>query len=372
MINEQRIVDELLELVQIDSESKNERRIADVLLEKFKQLGLNAMEDDTAAITGHGAGNIIAALPGNTQMDPIYFTCHMDTVTPGNNIKPRIANGKIITDGTTILGADDKAGIAAFLEAVRTIKEQRIEHGTIQFIVTVGEEVGLVGATAMNPEHLKSKYGFALDSSGEVGEIVVAAPTQAKIIAKIHGKTAHAGVAPEKGISAIAIAAKAIAAMPLGRLDDETTANVGIINGGTATNIVCDYVEVVAEARSLVKAKMEAQAAKMKEAFEKSAAEMGGTAEVSVNALYANYKLTHGDEVVEVAKDAMQAVGLEPKLVTSGGGSDANVFSGYGIPTVNLAVGYEDIHTTQEKMPIANLVKLAEAIVSVIKTAAKQ
>lgn len=372
MINEEQLVAEFLELVQIDSESKNERQIADTLLKKFKELGLDAFEDDTQSKTGHGAGNIIATLPATTKgIDPIYFTCHMDTVKPGNGIKPSIKNGKVQSDGTTILGADDKAGIAAFLGAIRVLKEQGTSHGQIQFIVTIGEEVGLVGASAMAPENLKSQYGFALDSSGNVGEIVVAAPTQAKVIAKVYGKTAHAGVAPEKGVSAITIAAKAIAQMPLGRIDEETTANIGIINGGVATNIVCDFVEVIAEARSLVADKMQKQAQTMKAAFEDAANEMGGHVDVNIDVLYASYKLGDGDKVVEVAKTAIKAVGLEPKLVTSGGGSDANVFSGYGVPTVNLAVGYEDIHTTNEKMPIENLVKLAEVIASIVNTVAK-
>jgi len=372
MIDKARMLAEFLELVQIDSESKNERQMADTLLEKLAALGMEAFEDDTADLTGHGAGNVIATLPATQEgIDPIYFTCHMDTVKPGNGIKPSIENGIVASDGTTILGADDKAGIAAFLEAVRVLKEQKIAHGQIQFIATIGEEVGLVGANAMAPVNLKSAYGFALDSSGEVGQIVVAAPTQAKISAKIYGKTAHAGVAPEKGVSAITIAAKAIAQMPLGRIDDETTANIGIINGGVATNIVCDFVEVIAEARSLVPEKMQAQVHQMKTAFEKAADDMGGYLDLDIQVLYASYKLGHGDKVVEIAKAAIQAVGLQPKLVTSGGGSDANVFSGYGIPTVNLAVGYEDIHTTNEKMPIANLVKLAEVVKSIVETVGK-
>lgn len=370
MVNEKRVVDEFIQLVQVDSEARHEREIADILLQKLNDLGIEAFEDDTAKITGHSAGNIIASMKGNLKgADPIYFTCHMDTVTPGKGVKPSIVDGKVITDGTTILGADDKAGIAAFLEAARVIKEQSVPHGDVQFIITVGEEVGLVGSSALDPSHLKANYGFALDSSGEVGEIVVAAPSQAKIHAKIYGKTAHAGVAPEKGISAITIAAHGISNMELGRLDEETTANIGTINGGTATNIVCDYVEVIGETRSLVTEKMEKQAGSMKAAFTAAAEKFGGKAEVEVNFSYSGYKLGDGDEVVEVAKKAISDIGLTPRLTQSGGGSDANVFSGHGIPTVNLAVGYEEIHTTHEKMPIANLVKLTEVVVAVIKAA---
>ncbi len=371
-IHTERFVNEFLELVQIDSETKHEQEIAKVLKEKFQKLGLEVVEDNAAAITGHGAGNLICTLPGSKEhADPIYFTSHMDTVFPGKGIKPSIKDGYVVTDGTTILGADDKAGVAAMLEAIRVLKEEQVEHGTIQFIITVGEESGLRGARALEANQIKAKYGFALDSDGEVGNIIVAAPTQAKIHAIVHGKTAHAGVAPEKGISAITVASKAISSMPLGRIDKETTANIGRFEGGSQTNIVCDYVEIHAEARSLVSEKMEKQVAKMKEAFEQSAEKMGSKAEVKVTIMYPGYKLNDGDEVVEVAKEALTDIGRTPVLRESGGGSDANIFSGYGVPTVNLAVGYEEIHTKNERMPITELVKLAEAIVSIVKVAAK-
>ncbi len=373
MVNQQRLVDLFLELVQVDSETKYETEIAKVLKEKFTALGVNVVEDDTTSVTGHGAGNLICTLTGTKEsVDPIYFTSHMDTVVPGKGIKPSIKDGYIVTDGTTILGADDKAGLAAMLEAIQVLKENNIEHGTIQFIITVGEESGLVGAKAMDPAVMTAKFGYALDSDGKVGDIIVAAPTQAKVKATVYGKTAHAGVAPEKGISAITLAAKAIAKMPLGRIDEETTANIGRFEGGTQTNIVCDHVHILAEARSLVPEKMEAQVQKMKEAFEMTAKEMGGKVEVDVQVMYPGFKFADGDYVVEVAKKAVTKLGREPRLLTSGGGSDANVIAGFGIPTVNLAVGYEDIHTTNEKMPIEELVKTAEAVVSIIKEVAGQ
>jgi tripeptide aminopeptidase len=372
MVNEQRLVDEFLELVQVDSETKYEAEIAKVLKKKLEDLGFNVFEDDTMEITGHGAGNLICTIPATKEgVDGIFFSCHMDTVTPGKGIKPSIVDGKIVTDGTTILGADDKAGIAAFLEAAKILKEKNIEHGEIQFIISVGEESGLHGAKAIDPKLITTKFGYALDSDEEVGNIIVAAPTQAKVIAKVYGKTAHAGVAPEKGISAITIASKAIAKMPLGRIDEETTANIGRFEGGSATNIVCDYVQILAEARSLINEKMEAQAAKMKAAFEEAAAEMGGKAEVEVIVMYPGFKFGEGDHVVEVAKRAAQNIGRTPALKHSGGGSDANIFAGHGLPIVNLAIGYEEIHTTNEKMPVKELVKTAELVVSIIEEVAK-
>lgn len=371
-INKDRLINEFIELVQIDSETKNETEIARVLKKKFSGLGLEVTEDISKEQTGHGAGNLICNLKGNVEGPaPIYFTSHMDTVVPGQNIKPSIKDGYIVSDGTTILGADDKAGLAAILESVRTLQENNMKHGDVQFIITAGEESGLVGAKALDPSVLKAKYGYAIDSNGDVGDIIVAAPTQAKIFTVMKGKTAHAGVAPEKGVSAITLAAKAIAKMPLGRIDEETTANIGRFEGGQQTNIVCDYVEILAEARSLVPEKMETQVAKMKAAFESVAKEYGGSAEVDVQIMYPGFKQQAGDEVVEVARNAAKAIGRESKLLESGGGSDANVIAGFGIPTVNLAVGYEEIHTTNERIAVEDLVKVTELVTAIIQEAAK-
>lgn len=367
MIDQERLLNEFLELVQIDSETKDEGKIAEVLKQKFSELGLEVIEDDARQKTGHGAGNLICTLPATKEgVDPIYFTSHMDTVVPGKGVKPSIKDGYVVTDGTTVLGADDKAGLAVMLEVIRVLKEQNIPHGEIQFVITVGEESGLVGSKALDRSSIRAKYGFALDSDGKVGDIVVAAPTQAKISVVIHGKKAHAGVAPEKGVSAITCAAKAIAKMPLGRIDEETTANIGRFEGKGPTNVVCDRVEILAEARSLVPEKMEEQVRKMKESFEKTAAEMGARAEIDVEVLYPSFRFGDGDHVVEVAKRAAEKIGRTPRLLKSGGGSDANIIAGLGIPTVNLAVGYEDIHTTEEKMPIGELNKLAEMVLAII------
>ncbi|TXL67918.1 M20/M25/M40 family metallo-hydrolase [Cerasibacillus terrae] len=366
-INQQRLIDEFMELVQIDSETKNEANIAKVLKEKFTGLGLEIVEDDAKEKTGHGAGNLICTLKGTKEdADTIYFTSHMDTVVPGQGIKPSIKDGYIVSDGTTILGADDKAGLAAIIETIRSLKENNVEHGDVQFVITVGEESGLVGAKALDSSLIHAKYGYAIDSNGQVGDIIVAAPTQAKVFAVIRGKTAHAGVAPEKGVSAITLASKAVAKMPLGRIDEDTTANIGRFEGGKQTNIVCDYVEIFAEARSLVPEKMEKQVAKMKEAFESTAKEYGGEAEVDVKVMYPGFKQEAGDEVVEVAREAAKTIGRESKLLKSGGGSDANVISGFGIPTVNLAVGYEEIHTTNERIPVDELVKVTELVQAII------
>lgn len=372
-VNKDRLIEEFFELVQIDSETKHESEISSILKQKFENLGLDVVEDNAKELTGHGAGNLICTLKGTKlEADRIYFTSHMDTVVPGKGVKPSIKDGYIVSDGTTILGADDKAGLAAMLEAIRVLQENNIEHGNIQFVITVGEESGLVGAKALDSSLLNAAFGYAIDSNGLVGDIIVAAPTQAKLFAKIKGKTAHAGVAPEKGVSAITLAAKAISKMPLGRIDEETTANIGRFEGGQQTNIVCDYVEVLAETRSLVTEKMEKQAKKMTDAFVSTAQQFGGDADVDVEVMYPGYDQKDGDQVVEVAKRAAKAIGRESKLVQSGGGSDANVIAGYGIPTVNLAVGYEEIHTTNERMPIEELIKITELIIAIIKDVASE
>ncbi|RKQ15930.1 M20/M25/M40 family metallo-hydrolase [Ureibacillus endophyticus] len=367
-----RLVNEFLELVQIDSETKHEEVIAPILVKKLEGMGFEVFQDDAHTRNGHAAGNIIATLKGTLDVEPIYFTVHMDTVVPGVGIKPEIReDGYIYSDGTTILGADDKAGMAALFEMARRLKEQNIEHGTIQFVITAGEESGLAGAKELNPEHIIAKYGFAVDSDGKVGGIVTAAPYQAKIETKIFGKTAHAGVAPEKGISAITLASKAIAKMSLGRIDEDTTANIGRFEGGKATNIVCDEVYILAEARSIVKEKLDQQIAHMKETFEQVSKDLGGSAQVSVKLMYPGFSVTKEDKVVQVAMQAVQNIGREVMLGQSGGGSDANVISGFGIPTVNLSVGYEEIHTTNERMPIEELEKLADLLVEIVKCSAK-
>ncbi len=371
MVNKERLLAEFLELIQIDSETGNEGEIAPVLKQKFAALGLDVYEDQSKEITNYGAGNLICTLDGNKFGPTIYFTSHMDTVTPGKGIKPIVKeDGYVYSDGTTILGSDDKAGIAALLEGIRLLKENNIPYGKIQFVITVGEESGLVGSRALEHEKVTAEYGFCFDSNGSVGKAVIAAPYQMKIFAKIHGKTAHAGVNPEAGVSAVTIASKAVAKMKLGRIDIETTANIGKFAGGknTATNIVVDLVEIEAEARSLVEEKVNAQVAHMKQCFEEAVQEVGGTVEFTSKLQYPGYKYSEEHPLVKIADQAIRALGREPHFFASGGGSDANVMAGYGIPTLNLAVGYEKIHTTEERMSIKELEKAAELFVSLVNT----
>jgi len=372
MVNEKRIVEEFMELVQIDSETKFEGKIVKVLLEKLKDLGLEAFEDETAAITKHEAGNIIAFMKGNVEgADMIMFNAHMDTVTPGVGIKPGIKDGYIVSDGTTILAGDDKAGIASLLEAIRVLKEDSLQHGDIQFIITAGEESGLAGAKALDSKHLKAKYGFSIDTGGKVGLIITQAPARYSVTADIHGKSAHAGVAPETGISAIMIAAKAIANMPHGRVDSETTANIGVIEGKSPLNVVCDHVRVEAEARSSDSGKLQAVTKAMTDAFVNAAEEMGGKAEVRTEIFYNGFQLAEDAPVVDIAKRAAVKIGRPYKIASGGGGSDGNIFNGRGVPTIVLACGYEACHTKNERLSIDELVKSAEMVLAIVSEAAK-
>ena len=366
-MNKERVVELLKELVMIDSESGDEREIANRLFKEFDQLELKGFEDDTQSETGYGAGNLFFTLEGNKEIEPICFMVHMDTVKPGNGVKPEVRDGYMYSDGTTILGSDDKAGIAAVIEAIRSIKENNIPHGDIEVIVTVGEETGLVGAKAFDTSVVKSKIGYAVDGTGQVGTIVNRAPAQNKIEAHIHGKKAHAGIEPEVGVSAINIAALAISNMTLGRVDEMTTSNVGIIKGGEATNIVSDYAYVLLEARSLEEDRLAKQTAHIESEFKKAAHKLGGEVDVDIDLMYPALHSEEESEAVKLASDASVKIGREPNIISLGGGSDGNIFAGQGIDTVILGLGYEEIHTTSERMPLEQLYTITELIIKMVE-----
>ena len=338
------------------------------MLAKLKGMGLQVTEDNTGEKIGGNTGNILAVLEGELDLPPILFCAHMDRVSPGYAIKPQMQDGVITSDGTTILAADDVAGISAILEGIRAIQENNIPHGRIEILFTVAEEGGLYGAKSLDPTMLQAKAGFFMDSGGPVGTIVVQAPAQKGISMTIHGKSAHAGVAPETGINAIVVAAHALTKMKLGRIDMETTANIGVISGGVATNIVPDRVELRGEARSRDQGKLEKQAAHMTDIVRKTCTDFGVTADIDVRDSYSAFSLNQNDYVVKLACKAAEAIDLEPRLESTGGGSDANIINGYGIPSVVLGLGYSNVHTTGESMPIEQLFKAAEYVVSIIQT----
>jgi tripeptide aminopeptidase len=357
MINPDRLVSTFLELVQIDSPSGQEEEIARHLVAELRSLGLTVERDTT--------GNVIGRLAG--EGSPILVCAHIDTVGPGQGVKPVVANGIITSDGTTVLGGDDKSGVAAILEVLCVLAEQDLPHPPLEVVLTVSEETGLKGAKGLDLNPLRAKEGIVLDSGGPIGAVVVSAPSQNRLRAVVHGKTAHAGVEPEKGISAIVVAAEAIASMPLGRIDEETTANIGRIQGGTVTNIVPDRVEIAGEARSHDEKKLQAQVQAMAEALEKAASRYGATVDVVLERSYSAFKLSEEDGIVRRAVAAAKTLGLTPVLVPSGGGSDANVFNAAGIATINISTGMDKVHTTEERIAVDDLVESAEFLLAVLR-----
>ena len=370
MIQQERLVQTFLELVQLDSESKNERAVADYTAAKLQAWGYDVREDDAGASFGGNAGNIIAYKAGSGAGRSLLFCAHMDTVVPGNGVKPIVDGDIIRSDGTTVLGGDDKAGIAAILEAATALEEAGISHGPVQIIFTAAEEIGLLGAKYVEADKLPAiDAAFFFDSDGLPSEICVASPYHIDLTVTFKGRAAHAGVEPEKGISAIQMAATAIANMKLGRLDEESTANIGMIQGGRATNIVTDETVIYGEARSLNKTKVDSQIAHMIQCCREAAEQFGGQAEVKVDECYAAIDLSPDSATVQLACAAVRRLGLEPKLVKSGGGSDANVFCGKGIPAANLGVGMTKVHTEEEFLQISQMKAGADFVLAVIEEA---
>ncbi len=371
MINKERVLKEFFELVRIKCSTRQEREVADVLKTRLQELGLEVIEDNVGEKIGGNCGNVIGFKQGTVKDAPtLMLSAHMDCVEPCGGIEPQLIDGVITSVGDTILGGDDKAGVVAILEALRLVKEQNISHGSIQVVFTVAEEGGLNGSKAIDPSLLKADVGYALDSGGEPGEIITMAPGQNSITAVIHGRKAHAGVAPEDGINAIVVAGKALAEMQVGRIDFETTSNVGIISGGIATNIVPDLAEVKCEARSRNMDKLAVQTRHMKETFEHVAAANGAKAEVKVETAYGPYVLSEDAPVVNIAVKAAESIGLNPEIKATGGGSDANFFNNYGVPTAVLGVGMSKVHTTDEFIKEIDLYNSAELVTALIKTAA--
>lgn len=367
MINKDRLVERFLSYVQIDSPTKEEREFAEYLMKEMKGLGLDVQMDGAGEKVGSNSGNLIGRLKGNTQGETILFSSHMDTVSPGRGIKPQIKDGVIYSDGTTILGGDDKAGIAAIMEALETIKDKDIPHGDIEVLFSIYEEGGLYGAKNLDYSSLQAKYGFVMDSGGSPGEIIIQGPAQNQIDVKFIGREAHAGVSPEEGISAVQMAGEAISKMKLLRIDEETTANIGLIMGGGATNIVTNEVIFKAEARSLNDEKLEIQTNHMIKCCEDAAAKFGGKVEIDVSHEYGAFKIDENAEVVNKVKEACRNIGLEPLTGKTGGGSDTNILSNNGLPSVNLGMGARKAHTLEEHIHIKDLEDAGRLALEIIK-----
>lgn len=367
-VNTKRLVQQFIAFAKIASPSRQEGLFASYLTKELAFLGFQTETDGAGKTINGNTGNLIATLPATGPGDPFMFCCHMDTVKPCENIEPIVNNDIIHTDGTTILSGDDKGGIAAILEGIRQVQEQNIPHGLIQVVFTIGEEIGMYGSKYLDYDKIKAKKAFILDAEGPLGTIVIQGPAKNVITAVIHGKTAHAGLYPEQGISAIQVGAQAISKMKLLRIDAETTANLGTISGGEATNIVADKLEIVAEARSLSKEKLDAQSQHMKGCFESAAHDAGAKADVKIKRSYAPFHLAPDTPVVLQTCAAMKRIGLEPKLASTNGGSDCNIFNAKGIAAVDLAIGMQDVHTKEESLHISDLETAARLIIAIIES----
>jgi tripeptide aminopeptidase len=356
-INRDRLLDTFLTLVQIDSPSGEEEAIARHLADRLTDLGL--------AVHGDEIGNLIARLDGVG--DPLLLNAHMDTVGQDRGICPIVEDGIVRTDGTTILGGDDKSGVAIILELLQTLHERGLSHPPLEIALTVSEEIGLVGSKALDMSQFRSRQALVLDSGGPIGSAVVSAPAQEGLHAVVYGKAAHAGVNPEEGINAIVVASEAIAHMLLGRIDEETTANVGLISGGTATNIVPDRVEIRGEARSRNEDKLVAQVQAMTRALEEAADGHGARVEIEVTRSFSAYNLNEDSPLVQRVVRAAERLGLTPDLIPSGGGSDANVFNAGGLAALVLSTGMQDVHTSRETIAVDDMVRSAELVLAIVQ-----
>jgi tripeptide aminopeptidase len=371
-IQNDRLVELFTTLCSINSPPRQERAVVEYVKGFLRGLGLELREDNAAEIVGGDANNLVATLPANITGAPkIFFSAHFDTVEPNPNLKIIVQDGIIKTDGTTILGADDKAGMSAILEAIRIVVENNLPHGQIQLLLTVCEEIGLRGARALDLSLVDSDFGFVYDTGPPIGTVITQTPTHDTMNIHLIGKPAHAGVEPEKGINAIQIAAHAISQMKLGRIDEETTANIGSIYGGQATNVVCPEVFITAEARSLNPDKVKAQVAHMTKLFEQAAQQFGGQAIIEIDRHYEGYTLTENDLPVQVVRRALHKLGMDAPMRPTGGGSDANVFIARGLPCCVVGTAHQKIHTHEEFVLIDDLAKSVDLTLAIIREAAE-
>ncbi|MFL6212004.1 MAG: M20/M25/M40 family metallo-hydrolase [Pyrinomonadaceae bacterium] len=376
MINQERIKNLLLELVQIDSVSRKERDVAERIKQYCEAMDAQVEIDDAGAKVGGNSGNVIARFPGTIpDAEPIMMSAHMDTVVPGEGVKPIVEGDIIRSDGTTVLGGDDKSGCAVIIETIRCLQEQAIPHAPIEAVFSICEEVGLLGAKHVDVSKLKSKYGLVFDSD-DPGFLFTKGPSANHMEFRIYGLESHAGVAPEEGISAIKIAAEAISAMKLGRIDHETTANIGVIEGGKATNITTNLVTLRGEARSLDDDKLEAQTAHMVKCLEDAAAEYEvtvagvttkGRVESDITREYHAMDVPESSRVVQLVYKAAARLGQKVEVMSSGGGCDANIFNKRGIECANFGTGMRAIHTVKEWLDVKDMYASAEMTLEVLK-----
>ncbi|MBN2644051.1 MAG: M20/M25/M40 family metallo-hydrolase [Desulfuromonadaceae bacterium] len=377
MINVDRLCQEFARLCTISSPSRHEGAISAYLQRRFAALGGQVEVDASQAQTGSESGNLIIRFAGHgTPQEPLLLSAHMDTVSPAQNVRPILENGVFRSAGETILGADDKSGVAQIIEVVETLQEQQLDYPPLEIVLTVCEEIGLLGAKFLDYSVLRAKQGLVLDTSG-VGTVARQAPCANRLSVVIEGLEAHAGLDPEHGISAIQVAARAIAAMRLGRVDGETTANIGLIEGGHATNIIPNRVTLKGEARSFDAERLQRQTQHLcdclQQAAEQSEIEVHGRkrrAQVRIEVAndYPLMNVAPEAEVLCRLRQAAASIGQFLEVGRSGGGSDANLFNQHGIVTANLATGMQKVHSVEEFIRVEDLAAVCRLLLAFVRS----
>ena len=374
-INEKRMVQLFCDLARITSLSGKEGAIARRLSILLKFMGAEVDIDEAGRKIGGETGNVIARFPGTAPGEPFLLSAHMDTVGPADNVRPHVTRDRITSDGTTILGADCKAGIAIILEVIKTLDENKIPHPPIEAVFTISEEMALMGAKFLNYSGLRSRYGLIFDNEQDLENVITSAPAADAMEIKVYGAAAHSGVAPEKGISAIKVVSSAIAGMKLGRIDSQTTANIGFISGGNAINIVPPLVELSGEARSHDPAKLRKQTRHMEDCLKKAMKNIkvridgklvAPRYEFLIERKFPNLHIEKANPVLALIAEAMRAEGMKMKPSVSGGGTDGNILYGHGIKAPILSTGMRDVHTTHEYLDLKDFFACARLTLSVI------
>jgi len=374
MIDRERLAQTFSRLVRIDSVSKEEKAISEVLCTILTSMDADISQDDAGEKIGGQTGNIIARFDGNVTVPPMILNAHMDTVEPGRGVEPILENGVFSSKGDTILGADDKSALAVILEVLWILKENRLPHGPLEVVFTVCEEIGLLGAKNLNFDLISATYGYALDATDPQG-VITRAPSANHLVFTVHGKSAHAGAKPENGINAIQIAGRAIADMKIGRIDHETTCNIGIIEGGLAINIVPERVRVEGEARSHNEDKLNMVTNAMVDSFQKAVSDQRERStednlpflEHIVEKEFTRTDIPEDHRVVTLAGQAATSLNRTMVCKSTGGGADANVFSQHGIDLGVLGTGMADMHTVKETVKLDDMVATTELLLEIIR-----
>ena len=364
-----RLNETFAELCRIPSPFGDERAVADEVTARLRAMGLEVSEDDAAGPAEAGAGNLLARIPGRSERS-VLLCAHLDTVEQTAPIEPVVVDGGWENEHDGILGADNKAALAVMLEVARRATVEGSPVG-IELLFTVAEENGLRGAAHFDAAQLRSEFGYVFDHATPIGEVVTASPSYYRVGAEFHGRAAHAGIRPEEGRSAILALARAVSAMPQGRIDPETTANVGSVSGGVgSTNVVAERARLLAEARSIDPDKAESTVSRMIDAINDAAASAECDVDITMHRLFAGYRQKPSSPAVAVAEAALRGCGYEPKRIATGGGSDANALELSGFPCVNLANGTERNHEPTERVSLAALEGMLDVALALLDEAA--